>query len=302
MIEFKPVTPRDKELLTSYFFPGERRDANLSIVNLCSWQFLTCSSFAVVDGLPVLRFCFDSARTVYTIPGGGVRAEEVVRQLARQAVEEGLPLYFYGIVPELRELLDKVFPEVFEYKENRDHFDYLYLRKDLAELKGKDYQTKRNHVNKFKKRYDFRFIPLTAEMVPDCLRLYDEWGGERRCGEDEGLKQERQALTYALERFRELDVTGGSLWVEGRMVAFTFGAPVNYDTFCVHAEKALGEFEGAYNAINQEFAQYLPEKFVYLNREEDLGLPGLRKAKMSYRPVRLLEKGLAVCPPELLSL
>lgn len=302
MIEFKPVTPKNKELLTSFLLPGERRDANLSIVNLCSWQFLTCSSFAFVDELLVLRFCFDSDRTVYSIPVGGERVGDVVRELARQAVEEDLPLCIYGIVPELKELLEKVFPEVFEYKENRDHFDYLYLRKDLAELKGKDYQTKRNHVNKFRKRYDFRFVPLTAEIVPDCLRLYDEWCGERRCGEDEGLVQERQALTFALERFRELDITGGSLWVEGRMVAFTFGAPVNYDTFCVHAEKALGEFEGAYNAINQEFARYLPERFVYLNREEDLGLPGLRKAKMSYRPVCLLEKGLAVCPPGLLRL
>lgn len=302
MIDFKPVTPQDKELLTSYLFPGERRDANLSMVNLCSWQFLTCSSFALVDELLVLRFCFDSDRTVYSIPVLGAQVEGVIRRLARQAVEENLPLCFYGIVPELKEMLDKVYPEVFEYEEDRDYFDYLYLRKDLAELKGKDYQTKRNHVNKFKKRYDFRFLPLTAEMVPDCLQLYREWCGERLCEEDEGLEQERQALTYGLERFEELGITGGSLWVEGKMIAFTFGAPVNYDTFCIHAEKALGSFEGAYNTINQEFAQYLPERFVYLNREEDLGLPGLRKAKMSYRPVRMLEKGVAVCPPALLRL
>lgn len=302
MIDFKPVTPADKELLTFYLYPGERRDANLSMVNLCSWQFLTCSSYAFIGEVPVFRFCFDSDRTVYTVPVAGEKVEEVIRKLAGQAVEEGLPLCFYGMVPELKEMLEPIFPEVFEYRENRDHFDYLYLRQELAELKGKDFQTKRNHVNKFKKRYDYRFVPLSAEMVPDCLRLYDEWCGERRCGEDEGLVQERQALTYALERYRELDIIGGSLWVEGKMVAFTFGVAVNYDTFCVHAEKALGEYEGAYNTVNREFAEYLPEKFVYLNREEDLGLPGLRKAKMSYRPVCLLEKGLAVCPPGLLRL
>lgn len=300
MIDFKPVTPKDKGLLTSYIFPSERQDANLSIVNLCSWQFLTCSSFSIVNELLVLRFCFDSGRTVYSIPVEGEQVGEVVRQLARQAVGEGVPLCFYGMVPELKKMLEKIFPEVFEYKENRDHFDYLYLRKDLAELKGKDYQAKRNHVNKFKKRYDFRFVPLTEEIVPACLQFYQEWCEERRCEEDRGLEQERQALTYALARFQELGITGGSLWVEGKMVAFTFGAPVNYNTFCIHAEKALGDFEGAYNTINQEFAQYLPERFVYLNREEDLGLPGLRKAKMSYRPVCMLEKGLAVCPPGLL--
>lgn len=300
MIEFKPVTPKDKGLLTSYIFSGERRDSNLSFVSLCCWQFLTCSSFAIVGGQLVLRFCFDSNRTVYTIPVWGDSTLEVLRSLAKQAKEEGMPLYLYGILPELKERLENVFPEIFEYRENPDHFDYLYLRKDLAELKGKYLQTKRNHVNKFRKRYDFRFVPLTAGMVGDCLRMYDEWCTERRCDDDDSLTHEQQALTYALEHFDELGVVGGSLWVEGNMIAFTFGACVNYDTFCVHAEKALGRFEGAYNAINQEFAQYLPERFVYLNREEDLGLPGLRKAKQSYRPVCLLEKGLAVCPSDLL--
>lgn len=301
MIEFKAVTPEDRSLLVSYIFPGERRDSNLSIVNLCSWQYLTCSSYAIIEQQLVLRFCFENNQTVYTIPSGSGWLPEVLHCLADQAKEEGLPLYLYGIVPELKEKLERVFPEVFEYKENRDHFDYLYLRSDLAELKGKDFQSKRNHVNKFRKKYDFRFIPLTAALVPDCLRMHEQWCAERRCGEDESLTDEWQALTFALNHFSELDMAGGSLWVNGKMIAFAFGAPVNHDTFCVHAEKALGDFEGAYNAINQEFASYLPERFIYLNREEDLGIEGLRKAKLSYRPFRLLEKGLAVCPSYLLN-
>lgn len=92
--------------------------------------------------------------------------------------------------------------------------------------------------------------------------------------------------------FRSL---GGVLWVDGKIIAFTFGAAINRDTFCVHAEKALLTYEGAYNTINWEFANQLPGHYIYLNREEDLGVPGLRKAKLSYRPVQLLEKGIAVC-------
>lgn len=300
MIDFKPVTLADKALLTSSILPGERRDSNLSIVNLCSWQFLTCSSYAVVDNQLVLRFCFGDKGSVYTIPARNDSVPGVIHRLAKQATEEGVPLSLYGIVPEMKETLEKIFPEVFEYKENRDHFDYLYLRSDLAELKGKEFQPKRNHVNKFRKQYDYSYLPLTENIVRDCINLYDKWCEDRRCSGDEGLMQERQALTFSLNHLQELGVVGGSLWVSGTMVAFTFGVPVNYDTFCVHAEKALGRYEGAYNVINQEFARHLPECFIYLNREEDLGIAGLRKAKESYRPVRLLEKGLAVCPSYLL--
>lgn len=103
--------------------------------------------------------------------------------MAQQAMEENMPLYLYGIVPEMKEQLENIFPGVFEYREERDHFDYLYLRMDLARLQGKAYQTKRNHVNKFRKNYDYRYTPMTAEMVQDCLVMYDEWCEARHCEE-----------------------------------------------------------------------------------------------------------------------
>ncbi len=295
MIDFKSVTPQDQKLLYSFIFPGERRDSNLSIASLCCWQFLNCSSFAVIGEQLVIRFCFPDSQTVYTLPAGEKAGKQVIRLLARQAMEENLPLYIYGILPELQERLEETFPGVFEYRDNRDHADYLYLRQDLAELKGKNYQPKRNHVNKFRKTYDYRYTPLTTAMVQDCILMYEQWCEDRRCMEDESLESEKQALLFGLDHFDELGLSGGALWVEGHIVAFTFGRPVNHDTFCIHAEKALLTFEGAYNAINWEFARRLSGSYLYLNREEDLGIPGLRKAKLSYHPFKLLEKGLAVC-------
>lgn len=295
MIDFKSVVLEDRELLTSFLWSADRQDNNLSFANLCCWQFLTCSSYAILRDQLVFRFCFPENRVVYSLPGGESAGKEVIRLLARQAKEEDIPPYLYGIVSDMQPQLEKEFPDVFEYRTDRDHFDYLYLRTDLADLRGKDFQTKRNHVNKFRKSYDFRYTPMTEEMIPDCLHMYDEWCEDRRCQEDEGLGYERQALIYGMQHFNRLGLTGGVIWVAGKIIAFTFGMPVNRNTFCIHAEKALAGYEGAYNTINQEIASRLPVQFKYLNREEDLGISGLRKAKLSYRPVCLLEKGVAIC-------
>ncbi len=146
MIEFKSVTLADRRFLTSAIFPSKRQDNNLSFANLCAWQFLTCSSFAVIENQLVFRFCFSDAGTVYTFPSGEKAGKKAIRILAGQAEAEGLPLYLYGIMPQMREELEGIFPQVFEYRQERAHFDYLYLRTDLANLRGKNYQPKRNHV------------------------------------------------------------------------------------------------------------------------------------------------------------
>ena len=111
---------------------------------------------------------------------------------------------------------------------------------------------------------------------------------------NENIRNERRALTYALHHFEELDLTGAVISVDGKIAAFTFGAPISHNTFGVHYEKADINIDGIYSAINQEFASHLPEQYIYLNREEDLGIPGLRQAKLSYHPVLLLEKTKAI--------
>lgn len=294
MIEFRPITVKDRELITSYIIPGERRDSNLSIGNLCCWHFLTGSSYALVEDMLVVRFCFAGEQTVYTVPKMNDRTVDVIRRLEREAEGGKSSFCLYGVLPELKEVLEKNFPGDFEYLEGREHSDYLYSREDLAELKGKDYQSKRNHVNKFRKSHAYEYLPLTSALVPRCLEMYTRWCKAHKCNEDESLEQERTALTFALQHFHELELFGGVIQAEGEIVAFTYGSPVNYDTFDVLAEKADMDVDGAYNIINQEFARHLPERYVYLNREEDLGLEGLRKAKLSYRPRMLLEKGLAI--------
>lgn len=293
MIHFKPITPADKELITSFTFPYASPDCDLSFSNLCSWHFTNDSSFAVIDNFLVIRLRMEDNRILYLMPTGTGNIIPVIQALEEEAGKEGQPLHLQGVYPEMRETLEKNFPTLFEYTLHRDHFDYIYLRKDLAELKGKNYQPKRNHVNKFKKEYDYQYLPLTAGMLDDCLDFEARWCLEHDFLQQESLQNERKALTFALQHYEELGLYGGVILVQGEMAAFTFGFPVNQNTFDVQFEKANIHIDGAYSIINQEFARHLPEQYIYVNREEDLGMPGLRQAKLSYHPAILLEKCVA---------
>jgi hypothetical protein len=266
-------------------------------VNLYSWQFLTRGSFAIIADTPVIRFMLESARVVYLVPVTSEHRKWIVEQLLREAAERGEPLRLFGVFPSLAGWLDEDFPGRFHYRVNRDHFDYIYARQDLVDLKGKHLQSKRNHVNKFRRTYPYEYVPLAAGLVPQCLALEEEWCRQHGCAESESLLNERKALTLALQHAGELQLLGGAIRVAGKMVAFAYGAPITDDTFGIHIEKADSSVDGAYNIINQELARRVPEQYTYINREEDLGLPGLRKAKLSYRPRFLLEKGFAEFHP-----
>lgn len=294
MIQFKPITIKDKDLITSYIIPGENPDCDFSFTNLFSWHFLNNSGYAIINGHLVVRFINENNLTEYFMPIGQGNITTVIETLDKCAREEGQPLRIRGIFPETRDILDKLYPTLFEYEADRDYFDYIYFRKDLVELKGKNYQPKRNHVNKFKKEYSFEYLPLAPALIPECMDFEAQWCIKHGCEENENIKNERKALTTALEHFNELEICGAVIKVDNHIVAFAFGSPINYNTFGVHFEKADISIDGAYSIINQEFAAHIPEQYVYLNREEDLGIPGLRQAKQSYHPVTLLEKCIAV--------
>lgn len=293
MIEFKPITLADKSLITSYTFQYAPQDCDFAFSNLCAWHFSNQSSYTVIDDSLVVRFHTEDNRLIYLMPIGKGNLVHIIGQLDEEAQKEGHPLRLQGVYPETQEKLEKIFPTLFEYTSYRDFADYVYLRKDLVELKGKNYQPKRNHINKFIKEYSYRYTPLTPDLLPQCLEFESRWSIEHDYVEQNGLKDERRALTYAIRHYEELELTGGAIWVDEEMVAFTFGAPINQNTFDINVEKANTHMDGAYSIINREFASRLPEQYIYINREEDLGIPGLRQSKLSYHPAVLLEKCIA---------
>ena len=232
------------------------------------------------------------------MPIGNGDLTKVLDALVEDAHREGEPFCLLGICSGMCSELEAFMPGEFQFTADRDYADYLYLRTDLATLAGKKFQSKRNHVNKFKRTYNYEYTPITPDRIQECLDLEAEWCKANNCDQHEGTGNERRALVYALHNFEELGLTGGILHVDGKIAAFTFGMPINQDTFGVHVEKADTSIDGAYAMINYEFANHIPEQYVYLNREEDLGIEGLRKDKLSYQPAIILEKYVACLKDE----
>ncbi len=294
MISFKPITIESKEIITSFTLFSSYQNCDFSFANMCSWQFLYQSEYAVVNGFLLLRFRIEDGRIVYMFPIGKGDKRDIIRIVEEDSLSNGHPLCLMGVTPEVASELESIFPCAFKYIAERDYFDYIYYRTDLVELKGKKYQSKRNHINRFNKEYRFEYLPITPELVPLCLKLEDEWCRNSGYKYDEDLLNERRSMTYALQYLEQLDGIGGAIRVNGEIVAFTFGSPINKNTFGIHVEKADTQIEGIYPVINQLFASHIPEQYIYVNREEDLGIEGLRKAKLSYHPVILLEKNVAI--------
>lgn len=297
-IDFKPITIGDKEVITSFTLPSPLRNCDLAFSNMCSWRFLYQSEYAVYKNFLLIRFYIEEKnkkRIAYMRPIGNGDFRDALLQLEEDSWQHGHPLLMLGVTPISKDLLEEAFPGEFSYIPERDYFDYIYLREDLATLKGKKFQAKRNHVNKFKKQYAYEYEPLTAELVPECLEFEAKWYKANRTDDDqEELTDERKSMIFALNHFKELNLLGGAIRIDHKLVAFTFGSPINQDTFGVHVEKADTDYDGAYSIINQEFASRIPEQYVYVNREEDLGIPGLRKAKLSYNPTILLPKAAVI--------
>lgn len=188
--------------------------------------------------------------------------------------------------------LERIFPGKFSFSKNRDNSEYVYDIKNLAQLTGKKYHSKRNHISKFSKLYKWKYIPCIKNI--ECMDFFEKWFKIYSSDEEKFNGQEYLAIKKALENFDALELSGGALEVDGEIIACTIGEKINKDGLLVHFEKALPEFEGSYSVINNEFCKSQAKNFKFVNREEDMGILGLRKSKLSYKPMLLLNKYTAI--------
>jgi hypothetical protein len=228
----------------------------------------------------------------FLLPPVGAKAGGVVRELlARPEAARLISRVSEGYLARhgLSDLLAGERTEA-EAAEERDQADYVYLVDDLIRLEGNRYGGKRNHLKRFRKLYRWEYRELTADLVPECLKLEEDWCRVRVCPRQLGLEAERVAIWEALENIGRLGYAGGAILVEGRLEAFSLGEGLNEECAVIHIEKANPEMEGIYPAINQLFLERALASYRFINREQDLGDAGLRKSKMSYHPRHLVRK------------
>ena len=286
-IYFHPVTVADKPLFDCYILSSEEQNCDLNFANIFCWSATYHSEVAEAEGFLVIRFDNGGVKSYMQPVGCGDKAT-ILELLLQDALELHTPLRLYGLSHEWRTFLEENYPEEFAFDTPRALCDYIYRVEDLAQLPGRKYQPKRNHLNRFVARYKWRAEPLAKSNIKDCLALNDKWLANREVGDME--RAEQQTLHCAFDNFEALGLRGIVLYADSAPAAFSYGTPINKRTFCTHIEKHDNTIEGAATMINRLMAQSLDEEFEFVNREDDLGLEGLRFAKMSYHPTILLDK------------
>lgn len=292
-IIFKRAELEDKEIISHYFEHHTSRSCERTFVNVFLWSRKYPVKWALIENTLVFK-SEDETHLSFAFPAGEDENIKKALEIMKEYSEErGYPFTLYNVTPDNFRKLEEWYPDRFEIEYDRDSADYVYESEKLATLSGKKLHGKRNHINKFKTLYGDRwsYETMTKEHLEECFQMALTWRNENGCDEDEEKNAEMCVTLNSLRLFEELDLVGGVLKIDGRVVAFTIGEPVCSDTFVVHIEKAYAEIQGAYPMINQQFVEHECRDYKYINREEDTGAEGLRKAKLSYRPVFLVEKG-----------
>ena len=281
---FHQLTLSDRESVQAISLYSGRRNCNYTFANLVGWQFWFNTEVCVLEDVIVLRYKFKDKRAYMVCT-----ATDLTLELIEALLEDSQgDLTIIGLEDSQVQALDDFRSEfTIEVEPVRDLYNYIYNRSTLASLRGRRLNAKRNHINHFRAEHpDFEYRPLSPELFDECRHLTEIWQEEKE--ESETINAEKRVMETIFSHWDTLGMIGGSIFVDGCMVAFTYGTAITTDTFDICVEKADRHVEGAFTIINQQFAQHLPEQYIYLNREEDMGLPGLRQSKLSYHPEILL--------------
>ena len=300
MLELNDITLDKKELIDGFLKRRKSRNSEFSFSYLYMWRKSYDMKYAITDDmLCILPKHTGGPRSAsfpigFENPDGTSRSikkfVETLLEYFKESGEEPLiHLYDEGTM----ELLVKEFPDKFIITEDRNNFDYVYRVDELTKLSGKKFHSKKNHINKFKKMYpDWEYCRLSPENNGECMALFDEWQTDKGW-EAESIGEEREALCEFLNNRDALGYIGGGIRVGGRLVAFSFGEALGADTAVIHFEHVDPNCEGAFAIINQQFLEHEWQNYTYVNREEDMGIPGIRKAKESYHPAFMIKKYVA---------
>ncbi|MDD5759730.1 MAG: phosphatidylglycerol lysyltransferase domain-containing protein [Desulfobulbaceae bacterium] len=281
-LTFTPITlDRQDEYLT-LLRTTPQVSSDYSFLNLWAWADEHDLTWAWDDGLVWIR---QSKPTLtYWAPVGPWNSIDWQQLMPKL---QGLP---YSRLPEpLAVLMARAHPQA-QIKTSREHWDYLYSVPDLIQLPGNKFHAKQNLLKQFHKGYIWRYQPMDEELVEMVLLMQSQWCAWRDCESSVELAAEDRVISKVLHAFSDFpNLTGGALLVDSQVVAFTIAEPLQPDTILIHFEKGMGIYKGVYQAINHEFLA-AQSGFSLVNREQDLGNEGLRRAKLSYHPIHFIRK------------
>lgn len=293
MIEFKPITLEDREWMTEKFQQANYKGCEYTFANNFIWRESYHAQTALVEECLIIKSGSEGAYYV-SYPIGNGNKRKAIETLIEDAKEKNVVFRMRGILEEQKQELEEMFGNQFLLSTDRNESDYIYSAEKLATLSGKKLHGKRNHIARFKDCEDWSYEPITEYNIQACYQMNEEWCERNECAMHKSLRKEMCAVKEAFEHFFELKLQGGMLIREKKVVAYSIGEPLSSDTYVVHIEKAFSDIQGAYPMINQQFVIHLCQNYMYVNREDDTGDEGLRKAKLSYYPEIILDKYNAI--------
>lgn len=297
----------NREILEKYLNGYEYKTSGLSFsaqymwrdINKFSWDMV--GEYMCISGISHLEL-EEGIELPFMFPpltADGEYHKDALRETIYKSKEyfekKGHPFSLRLVPFHVMEIIKEAVPEM-HFIDDRPNYDYIYLTQDLIELKGKAFHGKKNHLNYFKKTYEYEYVKLTSDMADDAMKFISDFNKRKDvpAHEMELLKMEEEAMEDVFRNIEAVGYSAGAILIDGSIEAIAIGGKLGKKTITEHVEKANVEYRGLYQAINNEFCKNVAAKAKYINREEDMGIPNLRKAKLSYKPVKLLEKYIGV--------
>lgn len=294
-INLKNLTCKDKATFDKFFGSRYCENAEYTFTNLYMWREMLNLQWAVEDDVLYIFSSNDKNFSAWQPIGAQDKMQDAITKILRTAEQlRGEKEFMFVVVEKIfADELEKYPHAKFNVTADRDNFDYVYLAQDLINLSGRKFHGKKNHLNAFRKEYpNAKYLPITEDIIPKCRAELNLWSEthKRDNPDDPFIGYEQAAIHEIFDHFDAFKLNGGAILLEDKVVAFTFGERLNSDTAVIHVEKADPNIRGIYAAINQAFVEHEWSDMIYINREEDMGIDGLRKAKESYRPIKMIEK------------
>lgn len=297
----------NREILDKYLNGYEYKTSGLSFsaqymwrdINKFSWDMI--GEYMCISGISHLEL-EDGIELPFMFPpltATGEYDKDALRETIYNAKahfeKKGQPFSLRLVPFHIMEIIKEAVPEM-QFLDDRPNYDYIYLTQELIDLKGKSFHSKKNHLNYFKKTYEYEYVELTSDMADEAMSFISDFNRRKEvpAHEMEMLKMEERAMEDVFVNLEKVGYSAGAILIDGKIEAIAIGGKLGRKTITEHVEKANIEYRGLYQAINNEFCRNVAAEAKYINREEDMGIPNLRKAKLSYKPVKLLEKYIGV--------